>query len=122
MATQPIYLVSLNKTPKRAALLVDQLIKSLDSNYGVIHIANSTTLQELKVVLEALMYPPGILICSSQWTAEEQQQANAVAKASLPEVRIINIPPGLDVREGSKGILSFLKDAMVALELADGGI
>ncbi|EHK22957.1 uncharacterized protein TRIVIDRAFT_19346, partial [Trichoderma virens Gv29-8] len=112
MATQPIYLVSLNKTPKRAALLVDQLIKSLDSNYGVIHIANSTTLQELKVVLEALMYPPGILICSSQWTAEEQQQANAVAKASLPEVRIINIPPGLDVREGSKGILSFLKDAM----------
>jgi hypothetical protein len=41
MATQPIHLVSLNKTPKRAALLVDQLIKRLDNNHGVIHIANS---------------------------------------------------------------------------------
>lgn len=53
--------------------------------------------------------------------AEEQQQANAIAKASLPHVRIINIPPGLDVREGSEGILSYLKDAILALEPADGG-
>ncbi|KFZ14594.1 hypothetical protein V502_05997 [Pseudogymnoascus sp. VKM F-4520 (FW-2644)] len=74
----PIYLISVNKTPERAALL----------------------------------------ICSSQWTSEEQDQAVTVAKASLPSVSVITIPPGLDVREGSEGILSFLKGAIQNL-LAD---
>ncbi|OBT68614.1 hypothetical protein VE03_01804 [Pseudogymnoascus sp. 23342-1-I1] len=117
MSTTPIYLISVNKTPKRAALLVGQLLESLSNNHDIVHIANASTLQELKVVLDTLVYPPGILICSSQWTAEEQDQAVTIAKASLPYIGVITIPPGLDVREGSEGILSFLKSAIENLEL-----
>ncbi|OBT75311.1 hypothetical protein VF21_04707 [Pseudogymnoascus sp. 05NY08] len=120
MSKMPIYLISVNKTPERAALLVGQLLESLDNkNHGIVHIANASTLQDLKVVLEVLVYSPGILICSSQWTAEEQDQAVTIAKASLPDVSVITIPPGLDVREGSEGILSFLKGAIQNLEVVD---
>ncbi|KFZ02654.1 hypothetical protein V500_00044 [Pseudogymnoascus sp. VKM F-4518 (FW-2643)] len=97
----PIYLVSVNKTPKRAALLVGQLLESLDNNHGIVHIANASR-----------------QICSTQWTSEEQDQAVTIAKASLPSISAITIPPGLDVREGSEGILSFLKGAIQNL-LAD---
>ncbi|KFZ14225.1 hypothetical protein V501_03364 [Pseudogymnoascus sp. VKM F-4519 (FW-2642)] len=120
MSKTPIYLISVNKTPERAALLVGQLLDSLDNNnHGIVHIANASTLQELEVVVDTLVYPPGILICSSQWTAEEQDQAVTIAKASLPDIGVITIPPGLDVREGSEGILSFLKGAIQNLEVAD---
>ncbi|KFY03855.1 hypothetical protein O988_01164 [Pseudogymnoascus sp. VKM F-3808] len=114
----PIYLVSVNKTPQRAALLVGQLLESLDNNHGVVHIANASTLQDFEVVLDALVYPPGILICSSQWTSEEQDQAVSVAKTSVPSIGVITIPPGLDAREGSEGILRFLKGEIKKL-LAD---
>lgn len=42
-----------------------------------------------------------------------------IAKASLPDIDVITIPPGLDVREGSEGILSFLKGAIQDLKIAD---
>lgn len=43
MSKTPIYLVSVNKTPKRAALLVGQLLNSLDNNHGIVHIANASS-------------------------------------------------------------------------------
>ncbi|KFY18086.1 hypothetical protein V492_00156 [Pseudogymnoascus sp. VKM F-4246] len=112
MSKTPTYLISVNKTPKRAVFLVDQLLKSVGNDHGIVHIANTSTIQELEVVLDILVYPPGIMICSSQWTAEEQDQAVEIAKASVPHIGVITIPPGLDAREGSEGILSFLKGAI----------
>lgn len=42
MSNTPIYLISVNKTPERAALLVGQLLESLDNNnHGIVHIANA---------------------------------------------------------------------------------
>jgi hypothetical protein len=88
MTLKPIYLVSLNKTPERAAFLVGQLLNSLRSDHGIIHVANSSSqyffwafflsgvattatninfykaLHGLKDLLEALVYPPGILVTS----------------------------------------------------------
>ena len=58
-------------------------------------------------------------ICSSQWTAEEQDQAVTIAKTSVPHIGVITIPPGLDAREGSEGILSFLKGAIQSLKPTD---
>jgi hypothetical protein len=51
-------------------------------------------------------------ICSSQWTAEEQTTLNNLASAVVPNVKIVNIPPGLDAREGSDGIIKFLYKAV----------
>jgi hypothetical protein len=44
MSKAPIYLISVNKTPQRAALLVGQLLESLDKkNHGIVHIANASS-------------------------------------------------------------------------------
>jgi len=58
-----------------------------------------------------------IQICSSQWSSEEQQKADSIAKSIYPEINIVNIPPGLDQREGSAGILDFLMDAVSQLDV-----
>ncbi|KAH7310901.1 hypothetical protein B0I35DRAFT_514867 [Stachybotrys elegans] len=112
MISPPVYLVSVNKTPARAASLVDQLLTNLKLNGDVVHVANAPTVEDLQIVLDALVTPAGILICSSQWSPEEQQKANTIAKGVFPEIKMVNIPPGLDQREGSVGILAFLKDAI----------
>jgi hypothetical protein len=41
MTSPPINLVSVNKTPARAASLVDQLLKSLKLDGDVVHVANA---------------------------------------------------------------------------------
>lgn len=53
-----------------------------------------------------------IQICSSQWTAVEQEQANSIARSVLPDITLVNIPPGLDLREGGSGIIKFLETAI----------
>jgi hypothetical protein len=52
------------------------------------------------------------LICSSQWSEREQQETSRAAKTLVPDLKIISIPPGLDAREGSEGIVQFLEGAM----------
>jgi hypothetical protein len=53
-----------------------------------------------------------VQICSSQWTAVEQEQANSIARSVLPDITLVNIPPGLDLREGGPGIIKFLETAI----------
>lgn len=43
MSKAPIYLISVNKTPKRAALLVGQFLENLSNNHSIIHIANASS-------------------------------------------------------------------------------
>lgn len=43
MSKAPIYLISVNKTPERAALLVGQLLENLSSNHGIVHISNASS-------------------------------------------------------------------------------
>lgn len=43
MSKTSIYLISVNKTPERAALLVGQLLENLKSNHGIVHIANASS-------------------------------------------------------------------------------
>ena len=56
-------------------------------------------------------------ICSSQWNAAEQEKVDILAREKFPGIKIINIPPGLDVREGGNAIVSFLESAVSSLDL-----
>lgn len=47
-------------------------------------------------------------ICSSQWTVHEQETAHVTARKVLPDIKIIDIPTGLDARGGSEAIVDFL--------------
>ncbi|KAK5030401.1 hypothetical protein LTS07_005185 [Exophiala sideris] len=69
-------------------------------------------IETLDVVLEALVVAPKLMICSSQWTTEEQERANKVATKIIPDIKFVNSPPGLDVREGGDAIVKFLHSAV----------
>ncbi|KAK4890976.1 hypothetical protein LTR27_010425 [Elasticomyces elasticus] len=115
MAPQTTTLVSLNKTPARAAMLVELLLAKLRPEYDIVHVANSPTIETLETVLSTLVKPPGILICSSQWSDLEQEKANNVARGLLPDIDIVNIPPGMDVHEGGEAIVAFLERSVRGL-------
>ncbi|PVH93140.1 hypothetical protein DM02DRAFT_542163 [Periconia macrospinosa] len=112
MARNDIFLVSVNKTPPRAASLIEEVLAQLQPRTNITHVANSASLETLETIIRAVAKPPGILICSSQWSIDEQKQANNVAQSIVPGIELINIPPGLDVREGGKGIVKFLVNAI----------
>lgn len=42
MASRLVHLISVNKTPARAAMLVHQLLQSLDATTDVVHVANAS--------------------------------------------------------------------------------
>ncbi len=50
----------------------------------------------------------------SQWTSEEQTEASKIVHSIAPATAVINIPPGLDAREGGAAIVSFLVGAVRA--------
>jgi hypothetical protein len=146
-------LVSLNKTPARAALLVNQLLDTVRPEQDIAHVANAASayhqagsivmgsvdalpaILDLEIVMGSLVQPPSILvspldlpctvhwadyydqICSSQWTAEEQDRAALVALMIVPDIHIIRIPPGLDQREGGEAIVAFLVDSVRSLTM-----
>ena len=56
-------------------------------------------------------------ICSSQWSVPEQEIANKAARKLFPEIKIINIPSGLDAREGGQAIVGFLETAVRESEI-----
>ncbi|KAK3661588.1 hypothetical protein LTR56_000076 [Elasticomyces elasticus] len=116
MAPQATTLVSLNKTPARAAMLVELLLAKLRPEYDIIHVANSPkAIETLETVLSTLVQPPGILICSSQWSDLEQEKANNIARGMLADIDIVNIPPGMDVHEGGEAIIAFLERSVRGL-------
>ena len=53
-------------------------------------------------------------ICSSQWTPEEQTEANSIATKVVPGIKIVNIPSGLDSKEGGDATVKFLLGAVKA--------
>jgi hypothetical protein len=81
MPSPPINLVSVNKTPARAASLVDQLLKTLELDSDIVHVANALSklksvrsrklsltqrqaIENLPTVLDALVTPARILVSS----------------------------------------------------------
>lgn len=44
------------------------------------------------------------------WTPEEHQQIHSLARAALPNIKLLAIPTGLHVDKGPDGIIEFLKE------------
>lgn len=56
-------------------------------------------------------------ICSSQWTANQQEEVLKLARMIIPGVKTIAIPPGLDAARGGDAVEDFLKEQMLSLGL-----
>ncbi|KAF8864201.1 hypothetical protein BDZ45DRAFT_57137 [Acephala macrosclerotiorum] len=109
MSDQAMYIVSVNMTPEKAKELVAILIKDLSHKYNLVHVANTNAIYGVSSLLESLVVTPHILICSSQWTVEQQSLIQATAKEIVPGIKTIAIPPGLNATKGGEAVVDFLK-------------
>ncbi|CZR54369.1 uncharacterized protein PAC_04253 [Phialocephala subalpina] len=120
MSNQAMYIVSVNMTPEKAKELVAILTKDLSQKYNLVHVANTNgewSIYGVKTLLESLMVTPHILICSSQWTVEQQSLIQATAREMIPGIKTIAIPPGLNATKGGEAVMEFLKEEVLGLGL-----
>ncbi|KAH6719966.1 hypothetical protein BKA61DRAFT_707990 [Leptodontidium sp. MPI-SDFR-AT-0119] len=119
MATQvqPIYIVSMNNTPQRAKELVAILINGLQIQYDLVHVANTNSIFGVKAMLESLVVVPQVLICSSQWSAVQQNEVIKLAKGLIPGLKTVAIPPGLNALVGGDAVVGFLQEQFLGLGL-----
>lgn len=126
-----VNLVSVNTAPERAAKVIGTVIENVKGKYDIVHAGNSTTIEGVKPLLESVQPPPGILFCASmvswetrdegdegmcglltptQWTPEEQEEIQRIARETVPGIRTHAIPTGLQVKVGPNGVVQYLME------------
>jgi hypothetical protein len=48
-------------------------------------------------------------ICSSQWTPQQQEEVQRVAKETIPGLQTAAVPAGLDAAKGGDAVIDWLK-------------
>lgn len=126
----PVNLVSVNTAPERAKKVIGTVIENVKDKYDIVHAGNSTTIEGVKPLLESVQPPPGILFCASmvsllrflllsiaggfadtrQWTPEEQEEIQRIARETVPGIKTHAIPTGLQVKVGPDGVIQYLME------------
>nr|XP_018264239.1 uncharacterized protein I303_04121 [Kwoniella dejecticola CBS 10117]OBR86397.1 hypothetical protein I303_04121 [Kwoniella dejecticola CBS 10117] len=116
-----INLVSVNTAPDRAKKVIGAVIENVKDRYNIVHAGNTTTIEGVKPLLKSIQPAPGILFCasmayefvlcsSSQWTPEQQQEIQKIARDTIPGIKTHGIPTGLQVQVGPEGIVQYLME------------
>lgn len=60
--------------------------------------------------LEHLRLPEPVIVADGylQWTPEEQEQIQQIARDTIPGIKTHGIPTGLQVKEGPEGVVRYL--------------
>ncbi|VUC31462.1 unnamed protein product [Clonostachys rosea] len=101
-------LLTVNTTPERAKRVVGRLTETLKDRYNITHVDNCQKIDEVTSKVE--LHKPDVLFSASMWTPEEHQQIHSLARAALPNIKLLAIPTGLHVDKGPDGIIEFLKE------------
>ncbi|KAH7330086.1 hypothetical protein BKA65DRAFT_508448 [Rhexocercosporidium sp. MPI-PUGE-AT-0058] len=92
----PVYLVSADSEPQRAKDVTAKVIKVLEKEYNVVHIANCESISTIKHVLKSLVTPPRLLVVSGSFFDEETEEIREIAQRAVPGIRLIAIPNDLN--------------------------
>ncbi|CAG9984169.1 unnamed protein product [Clonostachys byssicola] len=121
-------LLTVNTTPERAKRVVGRLTETLKDRYNITHVDNCQSEISLllckrasqsrltndseidEVTSKVELHKPDVLFSASMWTPEEHQQIHSLARAALPNIKLLAIPTGLHVDKGPDGIIEFLKE------------
>ncbi|KAH8810782.1 hypothetical protein F5884DRAFT_780354 [Xylogone sp. PMI_703] len=88
--------------------------QALQDKYHIVHVANCDSIEGVKYVLSSFIREPDILITTSEWFAEEQEEIRSIAGRVAPHVKVIDIPPGLAEQEGTNKAVEYLQEQVVA--------
>jgi hypothetical protein len=108
MPPQTYRLVTVNTVPARAKILIGRLVEEVKEQYTIEYVANSERIEDVKATCEE--FKPDVLFCASMWTKEESDQIQAIAKETIPEIKTMAIPHGLQVDKGPDAIVEFLRE------------
>ncbi|RFU29080.1 hypothetical protein B7463_g7276, partial [Scytalidium lignicola] len=109
----PTRLVTVDRSKEKANALATSVIKALQDKYHIVHVANCTSIEAVNHVLSSFIREPDILITSSEWFEEEQDEIRGIAQRVTPNVKLIMIPPGLAAQEGESKAAAYLKEQVV---------
>ncbi|RQM05016.1 hypothetical protein DH86_00004301 [Scytalidium sp. 3C] len=68
------------------------------------------SIEGVKFVLGSFIREPDVLITTSDWFEEEQDEIRQIAERVTPHIKVINIPPGLAAQEGDSKAIEYLKE------------
>ncbi|KAG4424374.1 hypothetical protein IFR04_002430 [Cadophora malorum] len=113
--TTPIYLVSADSVSQRARAVTAKVIKALEKEYDLVHVANceNTGIMTVKDVLKSLIVSPRLLVVSGTCFDEETEEIREIAYRTVPGCRLISIPNDLkelDREGGDKELVEYLQE------------
>jgi len=111
--TTPIYLVSADSVSQRARAVTAKVIKALEKEYDLVHVANCESIMTVKDVLKSLIVSPRLLVVSGTCFDEETEEIREIAYRTVPGCRLISIPNDLkelDREGGDKELVEYLQE------------
>ncbi|PQE30386.1 alpha beta fold family protein [Rutstroemia sp. NJR-2017a WRK4] len=104
----PYKLVTVNKVPARAKILIGRVAEDVKENYTIDYVENAERMEDVKGMVERNQ--PDVLFVASMWTAEEATEIQSIAKSTKPGIKTMAIPHGLQVEKGPDAVVEFLKE------------
>ncbi|KFY10668.1 hypothetical protein V491_07535 [Pseudogymnoascus sp. VKM F-3775] len=102
----PFKLVTVNTAPERAKRLIGRVVEDVKEQYTIIHAANAETIDEVKDLVEKIQ--PDVLCCASMWTLEESNRIQAIARETVPGIKTMALPQGLQVEKGPDAVVEYI--------------
>ncbi|KAH6718984.1 hypothetical protein BKA61DRAFT_596592 [Leptodontidium sp. MPI-SDFR-AT-0119] len=109
----PVYLVSADSETQRAKDVTVKVIKALEKEYNLVHVANCESIATVKHVLKSLVTPPRLFVVSGSYFDEETEEIREIAKRAVTDIRVIAIPNDLrdlDREGGDKELVEYLQE------------
>ncbi|TVY86998.1 hypothetical protein LAWI1_G006529 [Lachnellula willkommii] len=109
----PFKLVTVNTAPERAKRLIGRLVEALKEKYTILYVANVEVIKDVKPTVEK--FQPDMLFCASMWTPAESTEIQSIARSTIPGIKTMAIPQGLQVEKGPDAIVEFLLEKVPLL-------
>ncbi|KAN0119966.1 hypothetical protein V8E51_002174 [Hyaloscypha variabilis] len=109
----PYKLCTVNTVPERAKLVVGRFIESVKESYIIIYVENASRIEDVKGMCERNR--PDVLFAASMWTQDESDEIQTIARETIPGIKTMAIPQGLQAEKGPDGVLEFLKERWISL-------
>ncbi|KZP19619.1 hypothetical protein FIBSPDRAFT_920066 [Athelia psychrophila] len=113
MSSPAFRLVTVNAAPERAKRLVGRVVEDVKDRYDITHVANADRIEDVKATVEREQ--PNVLFTASMWTPEQVQEIVGIAKGVIPDLKIFNIPQGLQVNKGPDAVVEYIKENLPSL-------
>ncbi|GBE89632.1 hypothetical protein SCP_1602960 [Sparassis crispa] len=108
-----IKLITVNTVPERAKRIIGRIIEEVKDQYTIIHAANVERIDDVETTL--MREQPNVLFTASMWTPEEASIIVNIARQTIPEIKTLSLPHGLQVEQGPDGVVKYIKEKLPGL-------